>query len=78
MMHLQKLTYQGGDGHKNSDFVTECVLRYMIGNLFINFSLVWEPMTKVILTYAAEENDTTNLFWRVWMEILNGAVDKCG
>ncbi|XP_066910089.1 small subunit processome component 20 homolog [Clytia hemisphaerica] len=76
MMHLQKLTFRQ-DTTLPPDQIMECVLRYLIGNFYLNFSLVWEPTTKVILSYMGEEHDKTNYLWTVWMEILNNITGFC-
>ena len=76
MMYIQKLTYNAE--MKCPNFVVEAVLRYLTGNFYINFSLIWEPTTKVIITYAEEDSAVITVFWNLWVEILKEAVELCG
>ena len=76
MMHIQKLCYR--PELKFCKITLEAVLRYLIGNFYINFSLIWEPTTKVIVTYTEEDTEVMPIFWELWIEILTKVVEFCG
>lgn len=52
---------------KQTDFKT-VPLRFLCGTLFINFRLLWEPVTKIIASYSNEMD--TQIFWNIFGEIL--------
>lgn len=76
MMHIQKLSYK--PEMECSKTTLEAVLRYLIGNFYVNFSLIWEPTTKVIVTYTEEDTEVMPFFWDLWIEILKKVVEYCG
>lgn len=61
---------------KMKELHQDAALRFFISNLYVNFSLMWEPLYEMIATYASCEKN--ELFWNVWMELLNMAADLCG
>ncbi|XP_066592766.1 small subunit processome component 20 homolog [Prorops nasuta] len=68
LLHLQSLSFQTSAISSLNPNYYEIPLRYLIGNLYINFSLLWDPVIKIISTYA---NTTFSQFWTVFNEILN-------
>lgn len=64
LLHLQTLSYES-DVMTNFDLkYYEIPLRYLLGNLYINFSLLWEPVSKIIATYANKDCDQ---FWPLFL-----------
>lgn len=64
LVHLQTLSYES-DIMTNFDLkYYEIPLRYLLGNLYINFSLLWEPVSKIIATYANKDCDQ---FWPLFL-----------
>lgn len=72
LLHLQKLAIRNEDQY--SSIIGEAVLRNLIGNLFVNLSVLWEPIVKVIVTFA---DDKSKYFWKVWVEVLNNTANVC-
>ncbi|XP_022902088.2 small subunit processome component 20 homolog [Onthophagus taurus] len=58
---------------KETEFVT-IPLRFLCGILYVNFKLLWEPVTKIISTYALGME--INKFWNIFSEELKGVCDK--
>lgn len=50
-----------------TDFKT-VPLRYLCGTLYINFRLIWEPVTKIIASYGNTMD--MQLFWSIFGELL--------
>ncbi|XP_056635303.1 small subunit processome component 20 homolog isoform X1 [Diorhabda sublineata] len=46
-------------------------LRYLCGTLYINFQLLWEPVIKIIASYATGME--SNIFWSIFGEELKNA-----
>lgn len=69
LQNLQKLSYDKPQGIlcKNSDFQT-IPLKYLLGVLYINFQLIWEPVISIITSYA--HGMAINLFWEVFSKKL--------
>ncbi|KAK3096539.1 hypothetical protein FSP39_001125 [Pinctada imbricata] len=49
-------------------------LRYLIGSLFINFKLIWEPVRELIAGHA--QGLDKNVFWELWKSNLELAAEK--
>lgn len=76
LQNLEKLTYGKPQAVmcQQTDFKT-IPLRYLCGTLFINFRLLWEPVTRIIASYGNEMDAVT--FWNVFgeeLKQLNGNV----
>ncbi|XP_048263672.1 small subunit processome component 20 homolog isoform X2 [Bombus terrestris] len=64
LLHLQALSYEN-EAMINLDLkYYELPLRYLLGNLYINFSLLWEPINKIIATFAIREYEQ---FWPIFL-----------
>lgn len=55
LLHLQALEYQGHALTNLNPKYHEFPLRCLIGNLYVNFSLLWEPVSIVIASYSNKE-----------------------
>lgn len=52
LYQLQKLEYNENFMHYVQDeFIEEAVLKFLFGNLYINFKYLWEPTQKLILSH---------------------------
>ncbi|GJQ79470.1 hypothetical protein Trydic_g16323 [Trypoxylus dichotomus] len=58
---------------KNTEFVT-VPLRYLCGTLHMNFKLLWDPVIKIIASYA--NGLEMNTFWEIFVEELKTVVVK--
>lgn len=69
LQNLQKLSYDKSQGIlcKNTEF-NDIPLRYLLGVLYINFQLVWEPVIGILNTYA--HGMPINNFWEIFVEQL--------
>lgn len=69
LQNLEKLTYDKSQVVmcSQTDFKT-IPLRYLCGTLYVNFRLIWEPVTKIIASYGKGMDST--LFWSVFGEEL--------
>ncbi|CAB3374755.1 Hypothetical predicted protein [Cloeon dipterum] len=61
--------------HSMSAYSNEVALRYLIGNLYVNFKLLWEPATSVIVSHANCQD--SHAFWSVFGEQIKLARDRC-
>ncbi|CAI8031672.1 Small subunit processome component 20 homolog [Geodia barretti] len=48
--------------------LTEIPLRFLIGSLYVNLSLLWEPIKHLIISYAVDERK--KLFWEIFGHFL--------
>ncbi|XP_076171321.1 small subunit processome component 20 homolog [Ptiloglossa arizonensis] len=64
LLHLQSLVFEGNAVSCLHSKYSELPLRYLIGNLYVNFSLLWEPISKIIATYAVKECE---IFWPIFL-----------
>ncbi|KAL0099682.1 hypothetical protein PUN28_019823 [Cardiocondyla obscurior] len=55
LLHLQALEFQGLAISNLNQKYYEFPLRCLIGNLYVNFSLLWQPVSAIIATYANKE-----------------------
>ncbi|KFM72555.1 Small subunit processome component 20-like protein, partial [Stegodyphus mimosarum] len=74
---LRKLEYQFVE--KNIPIIYDTFLKkvpvyYLLGNLYINFKLLWDPSISVLETYA---HGTTEIFWNVLAEHLSKITELC-
>lgn len=51
-------------------------LRYLIGCLFVNFKLLWEPVRALLASHANSMD--TDAFWDVFTPALQLAAEKSG
>lgn len=49
-------------------------LNYLMGNLYVNFKLLWEPVSKLIVSYA--KILSASQFWPIFISQLNLAVQQ--
>ncbi|OXU31234.1 hypothetical protein TSAR_014768 [Trichomalopsis sarcophagae] len=69
LVHIQPLDFHGASvSHLNSNYY-DLPLHYLFGNLYVNFSLLWEPVTQVISSYATTD---CSQFWSVFLAKLKG------
>ena len=64
LLHLQALSHESGAVINLDSKYYELPLRYLLGNLYINFSLLWEPVNKIIVTFAIKEYEQ---FWPIFL-----------
>ncbi|KAL2713487.1 small subunit processome component 20 [Vespula squamosa] len=70
LLHLQNLTFESNVMSNLDPKYYEIPLRYLLGNLYINFSLLWDPVSKIIASYATKE---CTQFWPVFLSELKDA-----
>ncbi|XP_058805534.1 small subunit processome component 20 homolog [Phymastichus coffea] len=55
LLLLQALEFSGASiNHLNSKYY-DIPLHYLFGNLYVNFSLLWKPVSQIIASYATKE-----------------------
>ncbi|XP_031840626.2 small subunit processome component 20 homolog [Nomia melanderi] len=64
LLHLQALTFDGNVMLNLNPKYNDFPLRYLLGNLYINFSILWEPVSKIIATYATKQCEQ---FWQIYL-----------
>ncbi|XP_012286717.1 small subunit processome component 20 homolog [Orussus abietinus] len=67
LLHLEALSYQCHATVNLRSKYHGFPLRYLIGNLYVNFSLIWDPVCKIIATYAHKE---CSQFWEIFLSEL--------
>ncbi|XP_035727395.1 small subunit processome component 20 homolog isoform X1 [Vespa mandarinia] len=72
LLHLQDLTFESNAMANLNPKYYEIPLRYLLGNFYINFSLLWDPVSKIIGSYASKE---CGQFWPVFLSELKDATD---
>ena len=70
LLFLRKLVYSSV--YESSDICKDAILRYLIGNLFINFSALWEHLVEIIATHVESPS-----FWNILKENLLMSRNKC-
>lgn len=73
LIHIQALDFHGAAVSRLNPVYHDYPLHYLLGNLFINFSLLWDPVCKVISSYGSKE---CFKFWEVFLEKLKNEVEK--
>ncbi|KAK0177605.1 hypothetical protein PV328_001642 [Microctonus aethiopoides] len=63
LIHLRALSYESPTITNLKRNYRDIPLRYLLGNFFINFSLLWDPVAKIIATYA---NEDCTEFWPIF------------
>ena len=74
LMYLRKL--QHSNEENTFTFSSTTALRFLIGNLFINFSVIWEPVIEIISSYVTDE--TQDEFWIIWRDTIHMVSSECG
>ncbi|XP_015126374.1 small subunit processome component 20 homolog [Diachasma alloeum] len=67
LIHLQALTFTSRALTNLKPKYHDFPVRFLIGNLYINFSLLWDPTAKAIATFASEKCPQ---FWPIFLEEL--------
>ena len=67
LLHLHSLTFESQALSSLDPSHYDVPLHYLIGNLYINFSLLWEPISKILATYA---NKQCPQFWPIFLSHL--------
>eukprot|EP00731_Ephydatia_muelleri_P001007 Em0001g1007a len=74
LLALQRLKYFSGSFQRLPDVYREVALRYLIGNLYLNLKLMWQPVLDIICSYATES--TIDFFWSVFGDYLSTSSDQ--
>ncbi|EFN80082.1 Small subunit processome component 20-like protein [Harpegnathos saltator] len=64
LLHLQALEFQSHALINLDPKYYEFPLRYLIGNMYVNFSLLWEPVSIIIASYG---NKRCQQFWPTFL-----------
>ncbi|XP_076242844.1 small subunit processome component 20 homolog [Calliopsis andreniformis] len=67
LLCLQTLTFESNSVSNLNPKYHDFPLRYLLGTLYINFSLLWEPVSKIIASYATKECEQ---FWPIFLSEL--------
>ncbi|XP_033340653.2 small subunit processome component 20 homolog [Megalopta genalis] len=70
LLHLQALSFEGTTLSNLNSKYNDIPLRYLLGCLYINFSILWEPASKIIATYANKECEQ---FWHIFLTELKSS-----
>ncbi|EDO33281.1 predicted protein, partial [Nematostella vectensis] len=74
LVRLRKLTYSSAYHHALPDFYHDVTARYLLGQLYLNFSPMWDPVIEVIKTHAQGKN--VKIFWEVFRDHLKMAANE--
>ncbi|XP_048578586.1 small subunit processome component 20 homolog isoform X2 [Nematostella vectensis] len=74
LVRLRKLTYSSAYHHALPDFYHDVTARYLLGQLYLNFSPIWDPVIEVIKTHAQGKN--VKIFWEVFRDHLKMAANE--
>ncbi|XP_053397711.1 small subunit processome component 20 homolog [Mercenaria mercenaria] len=74
LRHLQKLDYTTVQNSIPAGPFSQVPLRYLIGSLFVNFKLLWEPIRTLISSHA--HNMERDAFWEVFSQQLEVAAER--
>ncbi|XP_051172265.1 small subunit processome component 20 homolog [Leptopilina boulardi] len=67
LLHLQALNFDGQALNSLDPIYYDIPLNYLIGNFYLNFSLIWEPCGKILSSYA---NKQCPQFWTIFLSQL--------
>lgn len=67
LLHLQAINFDGQAMNSLDPSYYDIPLNYLIGNFYLNFSLIWEPCGKILATYA---NKQCPQFWPIFLSQL--------
>ncbi|XP_078042078.1 small subunit processome component 20 homolog [Augochlora pura] len=70
LLHLQALSFEGTTLSNLNSKYNDIPLRYLLGCLYINFSILWEPVSKIIASYASKECEQ---FWHIFLTELKSS-----
>ncbi|CAL1294349.1 unnamed protein product [Larinioides sclopetarius] len=57
-----------------AEHITKAAIHYLLGMLYVNFKLLWEPSINILQTYA---NGTSQLFWDIFYPHLEKSFELC-
>uniref|UniRef100_A0A1X7SSB8 Uncharacterized protein n=1 Tax=Amphimedon queenslandica TaxID=400682 RepID=A0A1X7SSB8_AMPQE len=72
---LSKLKYSSNLFSSLSNDIIEVPLRFLLGQLYINFTLIWDPVIDLISSYASS-SEIIELFWSTFSEVLQYSSSK--
>ncbi|XP_012255555.2 small subunit processome component 20 homolog [Athalia rosae] len=67
LLQLQGLAYESTALRSLDEKYLKFPLHYLLGNLYVNFSLLWDPTMKLIASYARKQCDS---FWPIFLSKL--------
>ncbi|XP_033739688.1 small subunit processome component 20 homolog isoform X2 [Pecten maximus] len=73
LLYLQRLDYSNVQNSIPQGPFTKVAARYLIGSLFVNFKLLWEPTRKLIASHAKGLGNKE--FWEIFNTELTKAAD---
>ncbi len=75
---LKFLTLLTCSAELKDDFVIEANLRYLLSNLSVNFSLIWDPCIKIIESYWSmlDQEKSWNIFISIFCDINSRAAQE--
>ncbi|XP_051857734.1 small subunit processome component 20 homolog isoform X2 [Antechinus flavipes] len=74
LLHLRKLRHDLVQASIPDGPLHEVPLRYLLSMLYINFSVLWDPVIELIASYANEMEN--KMFWKVYYEHLEKAATR--
>ncbi|XP_074082789.1 small subunit processome component 20 homolog [Macrotis lagotis] len=74
LLHLRKLRHDLVQASIPKGSLQEVPLRYLLGMLYINFSVLWDPVIELITSHANEMENKA--FWKVYYEHLERAATR--
>ncbi|XP_074127468.1 small subunit processome component 20 homolog [Sminthopsis crassicaudata] len=74
LLHLRKLRHDLIQASIPDGPLHEVPLRYLLSMLYINFSVLWDPVIELITSYANEMEN--KMFWKVYYEHLEKAATR--
>ncbi|KAM8982078.1 small subunit processome component 20 homolog [Sarcophilus harrisii] len=74
LLHLRKLRHDLIQASIPDGPLHEVPLRYLLSMLYINFSVLWDPVIELISSYANEMEN--KMFWKVYYEHLEKAATR--
>ncbi|XP_044019346.1 small subunit processome component 20 homolog [Aphidius gifuensis] len=72
LIHIQALGFETKLIKNFNPKYLSIPLRFLLGNFYINFALLWSPVSKIVSSYADENFDK---FWTIFLEELKKKVD---
>ncbi|XP_044013798.1 small subunit processome component 20 homolog [Aphidius gifuensis] len=73
LIHIQALAFETKLIKNFNPKYLSIPLRFLLGNFYVNFSLLWNPVSKIVSSYADENFDQ---FWTIFLEELKKEVDS--
>lgn len=75
LLHISALKFGSPSMNNLKSEYQDLPLRYLLGNLHVNFSLLWEPVSEIIASYANRE---CQKFWELFFGELESEDVKSG